>query len=131
MRVNLAYFAAILVITFVSAYDTVLTHITADQLLVECIGETELCSNEQNPLCEWIILQRGNAGLVEYKATGVLLATVVLFALSRTKYRWLIWVTLALQLLLFWHINFSAGTSACQDNDILIVPVSVLRFYLQ
>jgi len=130
------YLMAIFIIGLISTYDTVLTHITSDQLIVECVPgctASGYYSNECNPICEWIISARGISGLVEYKAVGVILATLMLSALCYTKYRRLIWVTLAAQLLLFLTLNFSCVHSTLptrHDNgDVFVVPTMVLDFY--
>ena len=131
-------YLAILIIGLVSTYDTVLTHITSDQLIVECpFGGTAsgYYSNECNPICEWFISVRGISGLVEYKAAGVILATLMLSALCYTKYRRLIWVTLAAQLLLLWVLNLSTAVSSQHGfrdvEDAFVVPRMVAAFYIQ
>jgi hypothetical protein len=130
------YFVSILIIGLISTYDTVLTHITADQLLVEC-NEKGYYSNEQNPICEWMIKHRGISGLVEYKSVGVIIATMILFALSYTRYRRLIWLALAAQLTLFCFLNFSVvppNSTYCTQysttQDTYVVPKMVMDFYL-
>jgi hypothetical protein len=134
------YFLAILIIGLVSTYDTVLTHITADQLLVECVpGTTEngYYSYEQNPICEWMIEHRGIGGLIEYKSVGVIIATMILFALSYTRYRRLIWLALAAQLTLFCFLNFSVvpappnltHSHSQTAQDTYVVPKMVMDFY--
>ncbi len=136
---KLAYSVAILCIALVSTYDTVLTHVTAEGLVVDCsFGDYQLDdhSNEQNPICEWVIAHRGIGGLVEYKAAGVLLATLVLFGLSRTKYRWLVWVTLVAQLSLFWTVNFATVKPSSPDphynfEDRYAAAQMILDFYLE
>lgn len=133
------YFLAILIIGLVSTYDTVLTHITSDQLIVECpdggTASPGYYSNECNPICEWVISVRGISGLVEYKAAGVILATLMLSALYYTKYRRIIWVALAAQLLLFWVLNFSCVLSTLptrhDTEDVFVVPRMVADFYMR
>ena len=89
------YYAMILVIGAVAAYDNSMTWIYSETIV-------EL---EQNPVGSWLLEQGGVSLFVTVKAAATLLLVGVLFGLTRTKYRWLIAGTFTLQLAVFAYLN--------------------------
>jgi hypothetical protein len=121
--------AAIAVV--VSVYDVVVTEIYRD-VMTERSHMGEYCGTESNPFA-LSLLDSGQ--LVEAKSAGLLVAFVGLIVLSRTRYRWIVYLTLLAQLSLFVWLNFAVPstpgvTRSSAESDLLRVCTDVVDFYL-
>lgn len=90
-----AYYAMILVIGAVAAYDNSMTWIYSETIV-------EL---EQNPVGSWLLEQGGVSLFITVKAAATVLLAGVLFGLTRTKYRWLVAGAFTFQLVMFAYLN--------------------------
>jgi len=90
-----AYYAMILVIGAVAAYDNSMTWIYSETIV-------EL---EQNPVGSWLLEQGGVSLFITVKAAATLLLVGVLFGLTRTRYRWLIAGAFTFQVVMFAYLN--------------------------
>lgn len=89
------YYAMILVIGVVAAYDNSMTWIYSETIV-------EL---ERNPAGVWLLEQGGVSLFITVKAVATLLLVGMLIGLSRTKYRWLVVVAFVFQLGMFGFLN--------------------------
>jgi hypothetical protein len=115
----------------VSVYDVVVTEIYRD-VMTERSHMGVYCGTESNPFA-LSLLDSGQ--LVEAKSAGLLVAFVGLIVLSRTRYRWIVYLTLLAQLSLFVWLNFAVAatpgvTRSAAESDLLRVCTDVADFYL-
>jgi hypothetical protein len=116
----------------VSVYDVVVTEIYRDVMTERSHISGEYCGTENNPFA-LSLLDSGQ--LVEAKSAGLLVAFVGLIVLSRTRYRWIVYLTLLAQLSLFVWLNFAVPstpgvTRSAAESDLLRVYTDVVEFYL-
>ena len=80
----------------ISAYDNVLN----------VVFFTSLPVDERNPFASRIIQEYGVAGLVEIKSVGTILAVMLMLAMIKTKYKFVIYPVFLFQFALFYFLTF-------------------------
>ncbi len=126
------YIAAASASALVSVYDVVVTEIYRDVMTERAHLSGEYCGTETNPLALSLLC---SGHLVGCKSVGIILAFIFLVLLSRTRYRWIVYLTLLAQMSLFAWLTFAVPstpgvTRSAAESDLLRVFMSVVDFYL-
>ena len=104
----------------ISVYDNVMNVIFYDTLPID----------ERNPLASKIIDWCGVKGLVEIKATGTVLAVIVMLLLAKTRYKFVVYPVFLVQLWLFYYLTFHVnGMTNFLDTDFGLPIRLFLEFY--
>tara|TARA_Y100001973_G_C5166462_1_gene316476 strand:- start:744 stop:1166 length:423 start_codon:yes stop_codon:yes gene_type:complete len=104
----------------ISVYDNVMNVIFYDTLPID----------ERNPLASKIIDWYGVKGLVEIKATGTVLAVIVMLLLAKTRYKFVVYPVFLVQLWLFYYLTFHVNSMTnFLDTDFGLPIRLFLEFY--
>lgn len=104
----------------ISVYDNVMNVIFYDTLPID----------ERNPLASKIIEWYGVKGLVEIKATGTVLAVIVMLLLAKTRYKFVVYPVFLVQLWLFYYLTFHVNSMTnFLDTDFGLPIRLFLEFY--
>jgi len=91
---------------------------------------SELPVMEQNPYASWLIGKTGVSGLIEIKAIGTIVSVILMFALTKTKYRGVIIPVFIFQIMLFCYLSFYTNDYNTIGESDLFVPVKLFfEFY--
>lgn len=129
MKNNLFYLGLIFVIALVSCYDTAITYISRESIIL----------HEQNPICLFIMEEVGVHNFILYKSAGTLAVVAILIGMvfSRRRFpktmrivRSVIWSIFFVQVILFLYLTFWGPFSPSEVYSLLkLVAYFYSEFY--